>query len=131
MTMYVSHTTVNCTDAFMLSEWWKQVLGYVDVPGDPNEAGDPECVILDPGGSHRLLFIQVEDLQEPVGRMHLDLASAEGRRDDEVRRVLELGATLVVDRRRPDGGGWVVFTDPEGNQFCVVRSEMEQEPTAP
>lgn len=131
MTIYVSHTTVNCANAFMLSEWWKQVLGYVDVPDDPNEAGDLECMILDPGGSHRLLFIQVDDLQEPIGRMHLDLASAVGYRDDEVRRVIGLGAELVADRRRSDGGGWVVLSDPEGNHFCVVRSEMEQEPTAP
>jgi predicted enzyme related to lactoylglutathione lyase len=29
------------------------------------------------------------------------------------------------DRRRPDGGGWVVFADPEGNEFCVERSPAE------
>ncbi|MCM0620072.1 hypothetical protein M8330_07150 [Nocardioides sp. BSK12Z-4] len=29
------------------------------------------------------------------------------------------------DRRLPDGTGWVVLADPEGNEFCVLRSEEE------
>ncbi|MCW2834570.1 MAG: glyoxalase [Nocardioides sp.] len=36
MTSLVSHTTVDCSDAFELSEWWKALLGYVDLEGDPN-----------------------------------------------------------------------------------------------
>jgi hypothetical protein len=38
----VSHTTFDCLDAYALSEWWKPVVGYADVPGDPNEPGDEE-----------------------------------------------------------------------------------------
>jgi predicted enzyme related to lactoylglutathione lyase len=40
-------------------------------------------------------------------------------RDEEVRRIMALGATIVDDRRKPDGTGWVVHADPEGNEFCV------------
>ena len=61
MTAYISHISVDCRDAYQLSEWWKQVLGYVDVPDDPNEAGDEECMILDADGGHRLLFIEVPE----------------------------------------------------------------------
>ena len=43
-------------------------------------------------------------------------------RDEEVDRVLELGASLVADRRNADGSGWVVLADPEGNEFCVLSS---------
>jgi hypothetical protein len=43
-----------------------------------------------------------------------------------VARLLELGAVMVADRRRPDGTGWVVLADPEGNQFCVERSGPER-----
>ena len=39
MSCFVSHTTVDCRNAYELSEWWKRVLGYVDVPDDPNEPG--------------------------------------------------------------------------------------------
>ena len=47
-------------------------------------------------------------------------------RDDEVTRLLELGATLIDDRRNPDGTGWAVLGDPEGNEFCVERSAAER-----
>ena len=40
--------------------------------------------------------------------------------------MLGLGATQLADRRNPDGSGWVVFADPEGNEFCIVRSEAER-----
>ncbi|MFD2622347.1 VOC family protein [Streptomyces chumphonensis] len=37
-----------------------------------------------------------------------------------------LGATLADDRRRPDGSGWAVLHDPEGNEFRVVRNASER-----
>jgi hypothetical protein len=43
-TTLVSHTSVDCRDAFALSEWWKQVLGYVDVPGDLRVLDDRRLV---------------------------------------------------------------------------------------
>ena len=39
MTARVSHTTIDCRDAYALCEWWKGVLGYVDLPDDPNLRG--------------------------------------------------------------------------------------------
>lgn len=126
MTARVSHTTFDCSNAFSLSEWWKQVLGYVDVPDDLNEAGDQECMILDPKSGHRILFIEVDDLRSADGRIHLDLAPSDQRRDEEIERLLAMGATEVADRRKPDGTGWMVLADPDGNRFCVVRSDEER-----
>jgi catechol 2,3-dioxygenase-like lactoylglutathione lyase family enzyme len=122
----VSHTTIDCLDAYELSAWWKDVLAYTDVPGDPNEPGDPECMIVDPRTGHRLLFIEVDDLRDPDGRIHLDLAPVDRTRDEEIERVLGLGARQVDDRRRPDGAGWMVLEDPAGNRFCIVRSDAER-----
>jgi hypothetical protein len=34
---------------------------------------------------------------------------------------------MVDDQRRPDGTGWVVMADPEGNEFCVERSARERD----
>ena len=131
MTSRVSHTTINCSDAFGLSEWWKSVLGYADVPGDPNEAGHEECMILDPDTGHHLLFIEVDDLVDAGGRFHLDLSPTDRRRDDEVDRVVALGATQIADRRNPDGTGWVVLADPAGNHFCILRSDAERNEETP
>jgi hypothetical protein len=60
-------------------------------------------------------------------RIHLDLRPQDRRRDAEVERVLGLGATLVNDLRRPDGTGWVVLADPEGNEFCVERGQADRD----
>ena len=129
MASRVSNIAINCDNAFELSEWWKPVLAYSDVPGDPNEAGDEECMIVDLDTGHRLLFTEVDELQEPEGRIHLDLVPVDRRRDEEIERVLGLGASEVADRRNPDGTGWMVLADPAGNLFCIVRSDEERNQT--
>lgn len=127
MTAYISHTSVDCRDAYQLSEWWKQVLGYIDVAGDPNESGDEECMILHPATGHRVLFIEVPEGKQDKNRLHFDLRPVEGTRDEELQRLRELGAMEVADLRGKDGvgTGWVVLADPEGNEFCILRSEAE------
>ncbi len=127
MTAFFSHTATDCRDPDEISEWWKQVLGYVDVEDDPNSAGDEECMILDPTTGHGLLFLEVSDEKQVKNRIHLDLRPRLGTREDELARLLELGATEIADLRGKDGAGtgWVVLRDPEGNEFCLLRSEPE------
>ena len=130
MTARISHTTVDCTDAYALSTWWKQVLGYVDFADDPNEPGDEECLILDARSGHRLLFVEVPDSDSAVkNSMHLDLRPQSGTRDEELDRLLDLGATVYADYRDIHGAGtgWVTLRDPEGNLFCILRHESEFE----
>ncbi len=128
MTSRVSHTSVDCANAYELSQWWKAVLDYVDVQGDPNEPGHEECMILRRDGSHRLLFIEVPEPKTVKNRLHLDLEPVEGRRDDELARLLEHGAVRVADHRGKygEGTGWVVLADPEGNEFCILRNAGER-----
>ena len=126
MTSLIWCTTVDCRNAYELSEWWKQVLGYEDVPDDPNLPGHTECLIRDPETRHSVLFIEVPEDKQVKNRIHFDIAPRQGTRDEEVARVVGLGAKQVDDRREPDGKGWVVLTDPEGNEFCILRSEAER-----
>ncbi len=104
------------------------MLGYVDVDGDPNEPGHEECMVLDPESGHSLLFIQVPDTKTGKNRLHFDLRPHRGTREEEVGRVLALGATEIDDQRDHYGPGigWVVMADPEGNEFCILRSEAER-----
>jgi hypothetical protein len=127
VTSFVSHTTIDCTNAYELSEWWKPVLGYADLDGDPNEPGHEECMIRDPDSGHQLLFVEVPDPTPGKLRTHFDLRPRERSRDEEVAWLLEYGATQVADHRgiHGPGSGWVVLADPEGNQFCILRSEAE------
>jgi hypothetical protein len=131
MAVFVAHTTIDCANAFTLSEWWKETLGYVDLDGDPNLPGHEECLILDPETGHRLLFIEVPEGADPHTRknpIHLDVRPRERTCADEVAAVLARGATLVADHRDKygPGTGWVHLADPEGNDFCILRSEAER-----
>ena len=125
MVSFVSHTTVDATDAYVLSRWWEQVLGYREDPADPNEPGHEECLIVSPDGRHRVLFVEVPEAKQGKNRIHFDLRPVEGSRDDEIERLIGLGAKPLDDLRKPDGSGWMVFEDPEGNEFCLLRSEQE------
>jgi hypothetical protein len=127
VTSYISHTTVDCANAYELSEWWKPVLGYTDLPGDPNLPGHEECMIIDPDTGHQVLFIEVPEPKVGKNRVHFDLRPRTGTRDEEIERLLAYGAVEVADHRgiRGPGSGWMTFADPEGNEFCVVRSQGE------
>ena len=126
MTAVISHTTIDAADAYAQSLFWAKVLGYAEDPDDPNEPGHEECMIFSPDGRTRVLFIEVPDKKQVKNRMHFDLVPAEGTRDAEAARLISIGATVVDDLRRPDGSGWVVLADPEGNEFCILRSEAER-----
>ncbi|QKE83299.1 VOC family protein [Arthrobacter sp. NEB 688] len=129
MTARVSHTSVDCRNAYELSEWWKGVLDYTDLPDDPNEPGHEECMLVSRDGAHRILFIEVPEEKTVKNRIHLDLEPVQGSRDDELARLLAHGATEVADLRGKygPGTGWVVLADPEGNEFCILRNTAERE----
>ena len=126
MAARIAHASVDSRDAYAQSVFWAQVLGFAGDPDEPDEPGDEECLILSPDGATRLLFIEVPEGKTVKNRLHLDLVPVEGTRDQELERLLGLGARVVDDLRRPDGPGWVVLADPEGNEFCILRSEEER-----
>ena len=82
-------------------------------------------MIFSADGTTRVLFIEVPDAKQVKNRLHLDLRPVDGTREQEVERVRVVGATLVADRRLPDGSGWATLADPEGNEFCVLRGDSE------
>ena len=125
MTSRISHTTIDAQDAYAQSVWWGRVLGMTEDPEDPNEPGHEECMIFSPDGRTRVLFIEVPELKTVKNRIHFDLRPTDGTREQEVERLVGLGATVVADRRRPDGSGWFTLADPEGNEFCILKGDSE------
>lgn len=123
----MSHTSIDSHDAFRLSEWWRTVLDYEMDADDPNLPGHDECPIYDPQTGHTLLFLQVPDEELPAKRIHFDVRPRERTQDQEVAWLREQGGMLIADRRGIHGpsSGWAVMADPEGNQFCVLRSMVE------
>jgi hypothetical protein len=120
MTSRISHTSVDATDAYAQSVWWSKVLDFVEDPDDPNEPGHVECLITSRDLRELLLFIEVPETKQVKNRIHLDLRPTDREREEEVERVLALGATFQADHRRPDGRGWITLADPEGNEFCIL-----------
>ena len=128
MTSRISHTTVDSRNAHDQSVWWGQVLGFSEDPRDPNLPGHEECMIFSPDGRQRVLFIEVPEGKTVKNRVHFDLWPTDRTMNEEVDRLLAAGATLVHDLRdhHGPGTGWVTLADPEGNEFCVLRSESER-----
>jgi len=123
----VQNVAIDCADAYALARFWSQVTGRPLHPED--RLGDHETQVLLPEGP-LLHFNQVPEAKTVKNRIHLCLRP-ETSREEEVERLLGLGATLVADHRNPDGAGWAVLADPEGNEFCVLRSESDRAAMSP
>ena len=114
--------TVDCSDADLVGRFWQAVLEWpLELEPDGSAA-----FLQNPAGGPNLLFQRVPEPKTVKNRMHLDLGPTERTRDQEVERLLAAGATVHADHRNPDGTGWVTMSDPEGNEFCVERSDAER-----
>ncbi|GAA4726456.1 VOC family protein [Nocardioides endophyticus] len=129
MTSRLTETVIDSSDPTALADFWCRVLGYVVLhEGDDyveiGPAKVPDTELLE--GIRRgpvapaLLFVPVPEAKARKNRLHLDLTPIDGSQADEVARLEALGAHRV-----DIGQGqtkWVVLADPEGNEFCVLRS---------
>jgi predicted enzyme related to lactoylglutathione lyase len=130
MVARIRHITVDCKDAYSLAQFWSALTGWpIEEECAP---GDTQCLIApalpEPlnASMPRMLFIQVPEPKTAKNRIHLDLGPTDRTRDEEVARLSELGASVIADHRSAEGLGWVVMTDPEGNEFCIERSDAER-----
>jgi predicted enzyme related to lactoylglutathione lyase len=61
-------------------------------------------------------LVNVPEAKQVKNRVHLDIVP-DGSQSEELARLEALGARVIDDRRQISPGGWVVLTDPEGNEF--------------
>jgi hypothetical protein len=109
---------------------------YLSVGVPPEELdldGDGADRLMDPNGNRPGIWFQVVPEAKSIkNRVHFDLQVGGGRRvplDERRRRVdtrvgelVGLGAAIIrAGEPSPDDDHYfVVMTDPEGNEFCVV-----------
>jgi hypothetical protein len=122
MVSVLQNVAIDCADAYELARFWSGVTGRPLHPEDGPGARETQVMLAD---GPVLYFNQVPEPKRIKNRIHLCLRP-ETSREEETERLLGLGATLVADHRHPDGTGWVVLADPEGNEFCVLRSESDR-----
>ena len=112
---------VDCTDARRVADFWSKVLGWEVQEKDDylwmSESGAPYPDLV-------LVFGSVPEPKTVKNRVHLDVSPIGCGRDEEVERLLGLGAQRV-----DIGQGetpWVVLADPEGNEFCVLGRRVDE-----
>ena len=120
MTSKFTELCIDCSNPRDLAAFWAEVLGW----RLESEDAEDEVGLIDPdGGSPTLLFIRVPEPKTVKNRLHIDVNARDREQSEEVERLLGLGATLA-DVGQGDVS-WVVMADPEGNEFCVLRSRVE------
>ncbi|MCW2572081.1 MAG: glyoxalase [Frankiales bacterium] len=120
MTIHVQCLSIDTTDPARLAEFWAAALGWRITESEPDEvAVEPPVGSREEGVVPDLLFLRVPEEKAGKNRLHLDLRPRD--RDEEVRRLEELGARRVSVGQGPDAT-WVVLADPDGNEFCVLRA---------
>jgi glyoxalase superfamily protein len=106
---------LDCADADALADFWATALGYDRGPFD-----SPYVRLTDPTARWPdLLLQQVPEPKAAKNRMHLDLQMLDV--EGEVARLVAAGARVVEPAHDDDGFWTVVLTDPQGNEFCVLR----------
>jgi predicted enzyme related to lactoylglutathione lyase len=114
----ILNVTFDCSDTASTARFWSEVTTWpsakVEMPGNPYWVVGPSAE-----GAVRLVFVEVPEEKTVKNRVHLDLVPDGVSQDQEVGRLVSLGARIIDDRRHATPGGWVVMADPEGNEFDV------------
>ena len=105
----------------VVASFWCKVLGWRVVDEDDTivsiAPGDRSWPTID--------VLRVPEKKTLKNRLHLDLRADGVDTADELERLLALGA-----RRTDVGQGadatWVVLSDPEGNEFCLLSRTVQE-----
>jgi predicted enzyme related to lactoylglutathione lyase len=116
MPVRLHHIVVDAHDLPGLARFWTQALGWKIL-----SQREGEIVIgTDDNAPVGMCFMPVTDQKTVKNRMHLDLTTSAQDREQEIERLLALGARRV-DIGQTGAESWTVLADPEGNEFCVIR----------
>ena len=113
---------VDCRDPGSLAAFWAAVLDYRVLSQEEDEVEiGPEAGFGGPAPT--LVFGRVTDPTPGKLRLHLDVSPTDRDQDDELQRLLDLGAR-PADVGQTGEESWHVLQDPEGNEFCLLRSRQ-------
>jgi catechol 2,3-dioxygenase-like lactoylglutathione lyase family enzyme len=133
MTSRLTELSLDCHDPDRLAEFWCAVLDWVVLEREPGlvEIGpgkrDDATLLAEvrAGAVAPTMFLaQVPEDKVAKNRIHFDVSPVDCSHDEEVARFLALGATHA-DVGQTGEERWTVLADPEGNEFCVLRSLAE------
>jgi Glyoxalase-like domain len=111
---------IDAHDVYAQGRWWADVLDYEIT----SEDADGVEISARDGSWPTLLFVRVPEDKTVKNRLHIDINATDRDQQDEVQRLIDMGARPADVGQRPEHS-WVVLADPEGNEFCVLRSRVE------
>ena len=123
MASRISELVLDCRDPEALARFWCEVLDFVVLDRDegvieigPHEGfGGPQpTIILSPS----------DDPRNGKLRLHIDINATDRDQDAELQRLLAAGARHA-DIGQTGEESWYVLADPEGNEFCLLRSRLD------
>ena len=121
MACRITELVLDCHDPDALAAWWCEVLGWVELDRDDDvvEIGPPER-----GAVPTLVLSRSADPRRGKLPLHLDVNATDRDQDAELERLLALGAR-PADVGQTGDESWHVLADPEGNEFCLLRSRVD------
>lgn len=114
MSLAIDCVLIDCKDLERMSEFWQSALNLEHVWTGPSGG----YLLVDTHRTIRLGLMPCSEEKVGKNRVHLDLRP--DNQEVEIQRLEELGAARI-DIGQQDVS-WVVMADPEGNEFCVLRS---------
>jgi predicted enzyme related to lactoylglutathione lyase len=114
VTLAIECILIDCCDLQRMSAFWRSALNLEHVWTGPSGG----YLLVDGLGATRIGLMPGSDEKSGKNRVHFDLRP--DNQEAEIRRLEELGAARVDVGQRD--AAWVVMADPEGNEFCVLRS---------
>lgn len=103
--------TIDCPQPDAAAAFWSTALGLHETE---REDGDRWIVLSDATGVRR---IGLQRGPTRPGGVHLDLQCEVDEFDAEVRRLKDVGASMLAPIRRESYGSIANLVDPEGNPF--------------
>lgn len=129
MALRIQCFDIDSTDPARLATFWELALGWRRTFDEPDEVVlEPPTGSSEDGVAPDLLFLRVPQAKAGKNRLHLDLRPED--QAAEVARLEGLGARRV-DIGQPATVSWVVMSDPDGNEFCVLRPLSAEELAEP
>jgi hypothetical protein len=123
MACRIGELVLKCHDPEVLARFWCEVLDFVELGREEEvwiEIGPREGF----GGPQPTISLLRDD--EPKtgpARLHIDVNATDRDQDAELERLLKLGAR-PADVGQTGGEEWHVLADPEGNEFCLLKTRL-------
>lgn len=124
MACRISELVFECLDAEAQAAFWCEVLGHevLERAGDGTVEIGPAVGFG--GAQPTILFIPTDQPKQAKSRLHFDVNAWDRDQADELERLLALGARQV-DIGQASDASWHVLADPEGNEFCLLSTQLD------